>query len=97
MSTNPIRAIVVGTSRGGFEALLKVLAPLPVDFALPILVVRHQPSGSDNYLIEALSRECRLRVLHPREGERPEAGGVYIAPIVAPASGLGDQGAAPHP
>lgn len=73
-------AIVVGTSAGGFQALVKMLRPLPRDFPIPILVVRHQLADSDNYIVQALSKECQLKVSYAIEGEKPNNGHVYIAP-----------------
>jgi len=73
-------AIVIGASTGGFKALAKVLAPLPQDFPLPILVVRHQKADSDDYLIKAMNHECQLQVSFANDGELPKSGQVYIAP-----------------
>jgi two-component system chemotaxis response regulator CheB len=75
-----IKMIVVGTSIGGFQALKKIFSPLPVDFNIPVLVVRHQASDTDDYVIEALNRETQLQFKFAEEGERPDAGTVYLAP-----------------
>ncbi len=77
---NIIEVIVVGTSRGGFEALKSVLGPLPADFPTPILVVRHQSPKTDNYLVDALNRTCHLKVKFAENGEQPLSGVIYIAP-----------------
>ncbi|AGX87355.1 chemotaxis protein CheB [Candidatus Symbiobacter mobilis] len=74
------RLIVVGASQGGFDALRTMLAPLPVDFAAPILVARHQHPGSDAYVLTALARECRLPVDFAGDGELPQRGHVHLAP-----------------
>ncbi len=75
-----IKMVVVGTSMGGFQALKKIFSPLPVDFPVPVLVVRHQASDTDHYVIEALNGECQLYFKFAEEGERPMAGTVYLAP-----------------
>ncbi len=75
-----VKMVVVGTSMGGFQALKKIFSPLPVDFSVPVLVVRHQASDTDHYVIEALNRECQLHFKFAEEGERPVAGTVYLAP-----------------
>ena len=75
-----LSAIVIGTSAGGFQALNSVLAPLPEDFPLPILVVRHQSPDSNDYLVKALQQACRVQVQHAQDGQTPQAGRVYIAP-----------------
>jgi two-component system, chemotaxis family, protein-glutamate methylesterase/glutaminase len=72
--------LVIGTSQGGFKALSKVLGPLPVDFSVPILVVRHQPADSDDYLLRSLSQTSQLKVKFAEDGDRPNPGTVYLAP-----------------
>lgn len=76
----PIEIIAIGTSHGGFEALKSVLKPLPKDFCVPILVVRHQPPSTDGYIISALNDICQLDVSFAEDGVKPEAGHVYLAP-----------------
>jgi len=75
-----IDMIVVGTSQGGFEALKIILAPLPTDFKIPILVVRHQAPDSDDYIIKSLARTTPLKIAYAQNGQVPEPGGVYLAP-----------------
>jgi len=72
--------IVVGTSQGGFDALKIILAPLPADFKIPILVVRHQAPDSDDYIIKSLARITQLKIGYALNGQIPESGGVYLAP-----------------
>jgi len=73
------QAIVIGTSAGGFRALIKVLKPLPRDLPVPVLVVRHQKADSNNYLIEVLNKESLLQISYAQDNVRPEPGHVYIA------------------
>lgn len=75
-----LKAIVIGTSAGGFQALSTVLAPLPRDFAIPILIVRHQRADSDDFIVRALNQISQLNVHFASEGDCPKAGNVYIAP-----------------
>lgn len=75
-----ISMIVVGASQGGFDALQTILSPLPEDFAIPILVVRHQRPDSSNYIVRALNRNTQLKVSPALDGEYPVAGHVYLAP-----------------
>ncbi len=73
-------AIVIGTSKGGFDALKKILMPLPVNICAPILVVRHQAKNITDYAIKALNDSCQLEVKYAQENEIPAAGTVYLAP-----------------
>lgn len=75
------KAVVIGTSSGGMDALQDLLPPLPQNFPMPVIVVHHiSPESRDNYLIEVLDGRCRLNVKEAVEKETVEAGNVYIAP-----------------
>ena len=72
--------VVMGASVGGFKALRTIFSPLPADFPVPVLVVRHQAADTDDYVVEALNRDCQVHFKFAEEGEQPEAGTIYIAP-----------------
>lgn len=75
------RAIVIGVSAGGMDALKTVLVPLPSDFPVPLLIVQHMsPERSENYLIEYLDSLCSLNVKEADEKETVQSSYVYIAP-----------------
>ncbi len=80
MNNNIIKLIVIGTSQGGLQALKKVLMPLPCDFPIPILVVRHQGAKANNYIVKVLDKECHLDINLAHDGEKPRQGSVYMAP-----------------
>ena len=72
--------VVIGTSAGGLGALTAILAVLPENFKLPILVVQHQPADADDFLHRHLNDLCQLNVKEASPGELIVAGKVYIAP-----------------
>lgn len=72
--------VVIGTSTGGPPALQMILTKIPADYPCPILVVQHMSAGFTAPLAERLNRLCSLRVKEAQEGDRLEAGTVYIAP-----------------
>jgi two-component system chemotaxis response regulator CheB len=74
------RVIVVGVSAGGVAALHLLLAGLPRDFALPILIVHHIARESSGALAELLDGASALRVKEAEECERICPGSVYLAP-----------------
>ncbi|WP_243372387.1 chemotaxis protein CheB [Geotalea sp. SG265] len=74
------RAVVMGVSTGGMQALKRVLAPLPAVFPLPILIVQHMSPISGNGLATLLDQLCLVRVKEADEEEVINAGHVYIAP-----------------
>lgn len=76
----PVRLVVMAASTGGPMALQKILAGLPADFPVPILVVQHLSRGFIGVLAEWLKSSTRLRVRVAEAGERLAPGTVYLAP-----------------
>ncbi|MBT8340517.1 MAG: chemotaxis protein CheB [Desulfatitalea sp.] len=75
-----VKIIVVGVSTGALVALTKILTPLPSDFCIPVVIVRHQPPTVDDTIVSFLGSNCRLKVQYAKTGETPAAGCVYLAP-----------------
>ncbi|PZR54152.1 chemotaxis response regulator protein-glutamate methylesterase [Xylanimonas oleitrophica] len=76
----PVRAVVVGSSTGGPEALSQVLGSLTRPPSVPVLVVQHMPPLFTRQLATRLDRLGPARVVEATGGESLEAGTVYIAP-----------------
>lgn len=74
------QAIVIGTSAGGLNALRIIFSALAKDFKIPILVVQHISSHSDNYITKYLNDLCELNVKEADEKEKIEQGNIYFAP-----------------
>src|SRR5690242_17377266 len=72
--------IVIGTSAGGIEALLLVLAQLPSDLAACVCIVQHLPATRESALDRILANVCELPVAFARDGDPIENGRVYLAP-----------------
>ncbi|NCT91073.1 chemotaxis protein CheB, partial [Cellulomonas sp. APG4] len=77
---HPVRAVVIGSSTGGPEALSRVLAGLTAPLPVPVLVVQHMPPVFTRQLAARLDRVGPSTVVEAAGGERLEAGTVYIAP-----------------
>ena len=75
-----IKLVAIGASTGGPAAIRTILADLPRDFPVPILVVQHIAHGFTAGLAHWLGGDTPLRVKVAEFGERTEAGTVYIAP-----------------
>jgi two-component system chemotaxis response regulator CheB len=73
-------AVVIGSSAGGIKALSSVLAALPREFPLPIIIVQHLHPHSDSYLAHILEKKSELKVKQADEKETINEGVVYIAP-----------------
>lgn len=74
------RAVVIGTSAGGIDALPKLLQTLPKNFAPPVIIVIHLARDRESRLAESLSRHCLLPVKEADDKEELCAGTVYLAP-----------------
>lgn len=74
------KAIVIGTSSGGMNALKLLFSALPVDFSIPIIIVQHISPHSDNQWIKLLNNNSKLYLKEADEKEKIENGKVYIAP-----------------
>ena len=74
------QAIVIGTSKGGPEALEKILSALPADFHFPIVIVLHRNRASKEGMEKQLVSSCALIVKQAEDKEMVEEGHVYLAP-----------------
>lgn len=72
--------IVIGASAGGIEALTKLLALLPADFAAAIFVVIHSSPDSPGMLPRMLGRAGTLEAEYAKDGAAILPGRVYVAP-----------------
>jgi two-component system chemotaxis response regulator CheB len=75
----PRRAIGICTSVGGPPVLQEILAALPADYPLPILVVQHIATGFTDDLVRMLDVSSPLPVAVAPDGV-PLQAGVWFAP-----------------
>jgi two-component system, chemotaxis family, protein-glutamate methylesterase/glutaminase len=82
MSANlaTLGAVVIGGSAGAFEPLTHILATLPRDFSLPVVVVIHVAPSRRSLLAEVFGPRCALQVREVDDKEAIEPGNVYVAP-----------------
>ncbi len=74
------KAIVIGSSAGGLNALRTILTMLGSDFKIPIIIVQHTSPSSDNYITKYLNELCSLTVKEADEKEIIKHRHVYFAP-----------------
>jgi len=75
------QVVVVGTSAGGFEALISLIKQLPANFPAPILMVMHLSADvNGDFILDALRKNGQLPVKHAEDHEVLKAGQVYLAP-----------------
>ncbi|RJK92449.1 protein-glutamate methylesterase/protein-glutamine glutaminase [Vallicoccus soli] len=75
-----VEVVAVGCSTGGPEALAKVVAGLPRDLPVPVVVVQHMPPLFTRLFAERLDRLGTLRVAEAADGVPLRPGHVYVAP-----------------
>lgn len=75
-----IKVIALGASTGGPPVLQTILAMLPKDFPVPVLIVQHMASGFITSFIEWLAQSSGLPVHLASQGELMLPGHVYVAP-----------------
>jgi len=75
-----IKAVVIASSTGGPKALNCLVAALPKDFPVPIILVQHNSSGFDCGFAQWLDGCTPLCVRLAEEGVSPTKGNLYVAP-----------------
>ncbi|MGI8586984.1 MAG: chemotaxis protein CheB [Chloroflexia bacterium] len=74
------RLIVVGSSAGGIEALATLVAALPLDFPVPVVLAQHLDPTRPSHLGEILARHTPLPVVTVADHARLQPGTVYVVP-----------------
>lgn len=74
------KAVVIGGSAGGIQALKTLLSALPVSFSASIAIVQHIEEHSDAYLSECLNSISTILVKEAEDKEPMHPGTAYLAP-----------------
>ena len=72
--------VVVGASWGGLHALGTIVAGLPADFPLPVIIVQHRSRDSEALLEELLQDLTPLPIQQVDDKDPILAGHIYVAP-----------------
>lgn len=75
-----VEVVALGASTGGPPVLKAILAGLPRDFSVPIVVVQHMAHGFLQGFVEWLAHYSLLPVMLATHGDYLSAGHVYVAP-----------------
>src|SRR6266481_8416474 len=79
--TQAPRALLIGSSTGGPQALMSLVADLgPVIDRFPVLITQHMPPTFTTILAEHLARTSRRPAHEAIDGEIVKAGRIYLAP-----------------
>lgn len=72
--------VVIGASAGGVIALVDLVKNLPADFEGYIFIVQHLSPFTPSVLPQIITRNGRLKAIHPKDGEHLKKNSIYIAP-----------------
>ncbi len=75
-----IKAIVIGASYGGLEAIKCILNELPRKFKTPVIIVLHIGNNNISSFLSLLNRNENLTVKEAEEKESIKAKTIYFAP-----------------
>jgi two-component system chemotaxis response regulator CheB len=79
-STVPPRAIAIGSSTGGPQALDTVLGGLDKTLPQPIFITQHMPATFTQILAEHIARDTGRIACEAKDGQQIKPGEIYIAP-----------------
>src|SRR6516165_677621 len=80
-SAHAPRALLIGSSTGGPQALMALVTELgPVIDRFPVLITQHMPPTFTTILAEHLARSSRRPAHEAIDGEAVKAGTIYLAP-----------------
>ncbi len=78
--TKNIRIIVIGGSAGSYNVVGKILASIPANFSLPVVLCLHRLKDVRNGFVESLNINSHLVVKEPFDKEPVKSGYVYLSP-----------------
>ena len=74
------RVIVIGGSAGSFQVVCNILANLPSNFQIPIVLCLHRLKHIREGFVEALSIKSNLPIIEPNDKQGLKNGNIYLAP-----------------
>jgi len=77
---NRFKAVVMGASAGGLDALSILLAYLPETYSCPVIIVQHVHHEQGGGLVKYFDHKCALSLHEAGDKESVRPGCVYFAP-----------------
>jgi two-component system chemotaxis response regulator CheB len=79
--SDKLQVLVIGTSAGGLQALIKLISQLQANFPIPILIVQHiSADATGSVLLNEMKVHSKLKCSFAAEGTTIAPGHLYIAP-----------------
>lgn len=79
-SHNAVELLVIAGCLGGVPSLYVLIATLPEDLPIPVVIVQHMPDIYTEVLAEDLTRVSGLQVIEATDGIELQNGKVYLSP-----------------
>lgn len=70
----------IGASAGGLEAITQLISRLRPDVPCAYVVLQHLSPSYRSMMVEILGRETALHIKEMEQGDRPQAGVIYVVP-----------------
>ncbi len=77
---NRFKVVAIGSSTGGPNLVQQMIAGLPADMPVPILIAQHLPPKFTRDLAVTMDRQSPLTVVEAEDGQPVFPGTVYIGP-----------------
>ncbi len=78
-AASSVDVVTIASSTGGPAALASVLAALPLDLKVPVMIVQHMPVGFTAAFAERLSQRTGLQVVEAGPDQSLDAAQVWVA------------------
>lgn len=80
VGTRGLKAVAIGCSTGGPQALIEVLPLIPADFPAGVLIVQHMPKYFTKPFADRLNQLCKVEVREAKAGDVITPGVALIGP-----------------
>lgn len=74
------KLVIIGGSAGSFQVVTKILANIPKDYKIPIVLALHRLKHVRHGFVEALNIKSALPVIEPFDKQNLKPGKIYLAP-----------------
>ena len=77
---DPAKLVIIGSSAGGIQALMKLVTTLPPNFPAPIILAQHLAPDRESKLVKILQKKTSLIIEFTQLITHLESGRIYVTP-----------------
>ncbi len=74
------KAVIIGGSAGSFQVVTRIVASLPANYPLAVILCLHRLKHVRSGFVEALSIKAQMPIVEPNDKEPIKTGKIYLAP-----------------